>query len=118
MKLIPSNARKRFILELSAYAALFIILTVCGLLFQDARVGRWLIITYGLVAFVMNIPSVDTYRMGAISLLYTPFLAFVGNGELVASFAEYAFLLFVFGTVNAVKEEWKEGRRARKLRLP
>lgn len=79
--------------------------------FPDLKIGMPLLAIYGLAALVFGIRSAESFRAAILCFGIIIAATASGQSELGESFAVYAFLLLVIGTVCAVKEEWLASRR-------
>jgi hypothetical protein len=89
---------------------------VAGFFVQSLVFGIAIIVTYGVVATILHVPSRITFALAFISLLTVPALLLIkSNVELASNFATYTFLLLVIGvialSIEARPQERKRTRR-------
>jgi len=82
-------------------------LVVVGMLFRDAVYGRLFIMVYGVVAIIVGIPAVQTFKLTAISLICIPVLALLHGTTLSEDFAQYAFLFLLIAVTSSCIEAAK-----------
>lgn len=106
MRRIPHYAaRGRRPTRLFGYIALVPLLFVAAQMLQNAALGQYLAIGYGIVALIVGIRSQDTFKMALIALAVAAGLSAVQNTELSSNFSIYAFLLLCFGAIDLVIEQ-------------
>jgi hypothetical protein len=95
-------------------AMVILVLIVVGMLFRYPQFGSLLLVTYGVFALAVRIPSSVTFKMVLVTLCCLPVLSLRSDDELLDYFAVYTFLLLVVGIVSVLLEVWLP-RRTGKL---
>ncbi|MGF7229541.1 MAG: hypothetical protein ACQR33_06215 [Candidatus Saccharibacteria bacterium] len=98
--------------RLVLYSAAFVVLVLIGTLLKDAATGNILIVIYGIFALVSRAPSGDLMKMALVMLGYIIVLMVIKNATLAGYFAQYAFLLLLFGFLGSVVEFYIHDRKA------
>lgn len=100
-----ANARLSVPARVALYAASLVMLVVVSNLFQDTLYGSILILLYGFLSLILRVKSENTFRMVLILLAYLAVLVKIRNELLAENFAQYAFLLLIFGVIRIIVEE-------------
>lgn len=83
---------------------LFMLLLILGLLIQSAAIGQLAIFLYALAAFIFKISSRMTFFLVLGCFMVVLFASARSDITLAATFAMYAFLLLVIGTISLARE--------------
>jgi hypothetical protein len=95
-----------------AVALLIVVLIAAGSILRFAAASELLIGTYAVIAFMRQIESRITFILALASLACVILLPLLQPAhELSESFAEYAFLLLIVGTISLVIETRRLGSR-------
>ena len=93
-------------LEVAAFPITLTFLLTMSSFLQDATIGEIAIGCYAVVALLLRLPSSTSFRMGIICLLFVPGISLLSEEtDLAGTFAVYAFLLLLVGTVAALVEQ-------------
>lgn len=85
---------------------------LAGMLAQSALIGQIMVVAYGVLAFVLRVPSRTSFTLALLSMIATIILLTVrGNVGLAQNFATYTFLLLVAGVITLGRELKQEGGR-------
>jgi hypothetical protein len=85
-----------------------------GLLLQQAWFGIAAITLYGILSFVLHVPSRTTFALATVALGAVCAILLAGsNREVAHSFATYTFLLLVLGVIALSFEAKPQRRRKR-----
>jgi hypothetical protein len=84
--------------------ALFFVLLAIGLLIQSPIIGQLFIILYGIGVFIWHISSRTTFILVLGCFGVVLFASIKANFPLATTFAMYAFLLLIIGTISLAGE--------------
>jgi hypothetical protein len=96
--------------EALLYGCAFVLVVILGVSFQDINFGRVAILTYGVIALVFGIKSVETFKLALVAMVCVPVLIILSKHDLAQNFAEYAYLLLFFGVVASAIEMLRSKR--------
>jgi hypothetical protein len=94
------RSRSKSVLLIAVQAIGFIALLVLGFLVRFAVIGQALIAIYAFAALVFRISSRTTFALAMIALFVVLVSNIRSDPILAESFAVYAFLLLIVGTVS------------------
>ena len=98
-------------LRISVSVLLLISLVVVGLVFRYEEIGKYLILGYAILAFVLHVRSDTTFKMVLIILICMPALSVRGDDELIATLSVYALLLLGVGIGSLLIEQVFSGKK-------
>lgn len=81
------------------------VVVLVGLFFRYPELGNISILAYGVLSFILRIPSGTTYMMAFILLLTIPFLSVLGQEDTMRFFIGYVFALLCTGFVMHIVEQ-------------
>jgi hypothetical protein len=85
---------------------------LAGLSIQSPVLGQATLVGYGIVAYILKIPSRTTFVLALLAMVATIiFLVFKGDVFMAQNFATYTFLLLVVGVITLNRELKGEGGR-------
>lgn len=114
----PLQARPRLLVRVWRRIRLPVLLIggiTAGMLLQQAWFGTAAIVLYGILSFMLHIPSRTTFALATVALSAVCAVLIAGtNREVAHSFATYTFLLLVLGVIALSFEARPQKRRKRR----
>ncbi len=105
----PTRSRFKRVASILVQTILLGMLFGIGFFIRSMVIGEAFIALYGAIALIRGIASRTTFALVLMSLGVVLVASLKADLALASTFATYAFLLLVVGTVSLGREVWSEG---------